>query len=109
MKLRPTAPRGKSDAPAMEALEHPEGAAEGLQAADEAEAGPEPPHEPRFGRCYDCRFWAGTSDKLLQLANNAYGRCRRFPPVVVQGGQAQPTTQAEDGCGEWRLSDAQPV
>lgn len=43
--------------------------------------------------CQTCRWWNRLDDEN--------GECRRYPPQVVQDGDAFPVMESEDWCGEW--------
>lgn len=65
--------------------------------------------EVRAERCETCRFWEPYND---------FGYCRRFPPVNLAVNRdnyhesdhppleaAQPATEPDDWCGEWKAKD----
>ena len=61
-----------------------------------------------MGPCRTCRYWTLPLTPSHPGALADEGRCRRYPPVVVDTTEsgdivmAWVETNADDGCGEWQ-------
>jgi hypothetical protein len=51
-------------------------------------------------RCETCQWWTTAS------IARGFGSCKAAPPSVDRGETVWPSTDADDWCGTWRISEA---
>lgn len=60
------------------------------------------PSKNTDGRCANCQYWGYGAKLSSELEReNAFGKCHRFPPVLINP-SALSHTNAQDWCGEWK-------